>query len=178
MGKAKSLLGTSEWKSVPLYRSGRNVFLMYQSRDIDFPHETVEFSYPLSTKESLAFPQVKHELSRAHKMLLITVLLVALVAFTLYLDQFLKKINVKSPMMVQIKQAKDYLHTCEFCKQFNAYSTTIEWVDSSCTDGPSYFLFTNDNSDPFIYIRIRPHSILYWINYPRPYPLLLFLFVQ
>eukprot|EP00493_Phyllostaurus_siculus_P006517 UN06584 len=91
---------------------------MYQSRDIDFPHETVEFSYPLSTKESLAFPQVKHELSRAHKMLLITVLLVALVAFTLYLDQFLKKINVKSPMMVQIKQAKDYLHTCEFCKQF------------------------------------------------------------
>jgi len=157
MGKAKSLLGTSEWKSVPLYRSGRNVFLMYQSRDIDFPHETVEFSYPHSTKEPLTFPQVKHELSRANKILLITVLLVALVALMLSLDSFLKKINVKSPMMVQIKQATDYLNTCEFCKQFNAYST-IEWVDSLCTDGPSYFLFTNDNSDPFIYIRIRPHS--------------------
>lgn len=132
MKNATSLLGsTSEWRSVPLYRSGRNVFLMYQSHDIDFPHETVALSYPLSTKEPLTFPQVKHELSRANKMLLITVLLVALVALALSLDQFLKKFNVKSPMMVQIKQATDYLNTCEFCKQFNAYST-IEWVDCTC----------------------------------------------
>jgi len=149
MKNATSLLGsTSEWRSVPLYRSGRNVFLMYQSRDIDFPHETVALSYPLSAKEPLTFPQVKHELSRANKMLLITVLLVALVALALSLDQFLKKFNVKSPMMVQIKQATDYLNTCEFCKQFNAYST-IEWVDCTFTGGPSYFLFTTDNSDPF-----------------------------
>jgi hypothetical protein len=103
-------LGKQQWTSNSLYESAPNLFLLYQTRDVDFPHDTIDVLFPKARKESCFHIEMK----RIMKMLFFVSMLI-LMALSLVL--LTRKNGGKSQIMVKIKQAKDFLNVCEFCRR-------------------------------------------------------------